>query len=320
MNKIERVRAALAGRPVDRVPASFWTHFEPQAANGKAMARAHIDFYRSTNPDFLKVMNDNPFELVGIERVSTPSDWLRLKPNSRKSRVRQDYLDGLKEILDAIGQECMVIVTMFNPFATANDNMSGTLDFSDAGFQAITNHLREDSRSTCAGLRTIAESLTEFTSDCIELGASGLFLSSNGGERDRFNASQFSEYIAPDDCQILQAAIDAGSEFNLLHVCGSSLRLESYAKYPAHAVNWATQASNPSLKQGRELFSQTLVGGLDQAGAITSGSFDNIAYEVSVAIAEAGRLNFILGAGCALESNVPAANLIAARQAVLHAG
>lgn len=320
MNKIDRVREALAGRPVDRVPASFWTHFEPEAANGKEMARAHIKFYRSTGPDFLKVMNDNPFELVGIERVSSPSDWLRLKPNSRKSRVRQNYLDGLKEILDVVGQECMVIVTMFNPFATANDNMSGTLDFSDAGFEGITNHLREDPRSTCVGLRIIAQSLAEFTQDCIELGASGLFLSANGGERDRFNASQFSEYVAADDCRILQAAIDAGSEFNLLHICGSSLRLESYAKYPAHAVNWATQASNSSLKQGRELFSQTLVGGLDQAGAITSGSFDNIAYEVSVAIAEAGRLNFILGAGCALESHVPAANLIAARQAVLHAG
>jgi uroporphyrinogen decarboxylase len=320
VNKIDRVREALAGRPVDRVPASFWTHFEPEAANGKEMARAHIEFYRSTGPDFLKVMNDNPFELVGIERVSSPSDWLRLKPNSRKSRVRQNYLDGLKEILDVVGQECMVIVTMFNPFATANDNMSGTLDFSDAGFEGITNHLREDPRSTCAGLQIIAQSLAEFTQDCIELGASGLFLSANGGERDRFNASQFSEYIAADDCRILQAAIDAGSEFNLLHVCGSGLRLESYAKYPAHAVNWATQASNPSLKQGRELFSQTLAGGLDQAGAITSGSFDNIAYEVSAAIAEAGRLNFILGAGCALESNVPAANLIAAREAVLHAG
>jgi uroporphyrinogen decarboxylase len=283
------------------------------------MARAHIEFYRTTNPDFLKVMNDNPYELVGIERVSSPSDWLRLKPNSRKSRVRQDYLDGLKEILDAVGQECMVIVTMFNPFATANDNMSGTLDFSDAGFEGITNHLREDARSTCAGLRTIAESLTEFTCDCIELGASGLFLSANGGERDRFNANQFSEYIALDDCRILQAAIEAGSEFNLLHVCGSNLRLESYAEYPSHAVNWATQASNPSFKQGRQLFSQTLVGGLDQGGAITSDSFDKIADEVSAAISEAGRLNFILGAGCALHSPISPENFAVVREALSRA-
>lgn len=31
MNKIERVRAALRGEPVDRIPASFWFHF-PAAA------------------------------------------------------------------------------------------------------------------------------------------------------------------------------------------------------------------------------------------------------------------------------------------------
>ena len=33
MNKVERVRAALAGEKVDRVPASFWFHFTPGQAS-----------------------------------------------------------------------------------------------------------------------------------------------------------------------------------------------------------------------------------------------------------------------------------------------
>jgi hypothetical protein len=32
MNKIERVRAALAGRPVDRAPFTVWYHFGNQHA------------------------------------------------------------------------------------------------------------------------------------------------------------------------------------------------------------------------------------------------------------------------------------------------
>ncbi len=320
MNKIERVRGALAGQWVDRVPASFWCHFGPDEASGSAMARAHLGFYRATDPDYLKVMNDNPFAFPGVGRVSVPRDWLRLKPAPRKAPARAKYLDGLKEILDNIGDECMVIVTMFNAFATANDNMLGYLDYSDLGFERITAHLREDPRSTMTGLSVLAESICEFTADCLELGVSGLFLSANGGERDRFASEHFEEYVAVHDRMILQAALDAGSEFNLLHMCGGGLRMDAYKDYPAHAVNWATQANNPSLADGRNIFSQTLVGGMDQAGALVTGAPEDVESEVRLALAEAGGLNFILGAGCALVGEAPTQNLAFAREALMMAG
>lgn len=314
MNKVERVRAALAGQQVDHVPASFWRHFGPDQANGRGMAEAHIAFYQATDPDYLKVMNDNPLLLSGVERISGPSDWRRLKPTSRHDAVRVEYFDGLRRILDAIGDECMIIVTMFNPFATANDNMLGQLDFSDVGFDRITAHLREDPQSTLAGLGVIAESLCEFTQDCLELGVSGLFLSANGGERSRFTAEQFSEYVSVHDRMILQAALDSGSEFNLLHMCGGDLRMEAYRDYPAHAVNWALQANNPSLADGRRLFSQTLVGGMDQAGTLVSGTPEAIEAEVRAVIEEVGPRRFMLGAGCALEGEAPSGNLLLARK------
>ena len=45
MNKVERVRAALAGAEVDRVPASFWYHFPRPQAQGTASVKAHLDYY-----------------------------------------------------------------------------------------------------------------------------------------------------------------------------------------------------------------------------------------------------------------------------------
>ena len=47
MNKIERVRAALSGGPVDHPPFTVWYHFGLQHAPAERMARAHVDFFEA---------------------------------------------------------------------------------------------------------------------------------------------------------------------------------------------------------------------------------------------------------------------------------
>lgn len=69
MNKIERVRTALTERPVDLFHETFWRRFEPQTENGEAMARVHLELYRTANTDFSKIMNDNPYETVYRARI-----------------------------------------------------------------------------------------------------------------------------------------------------------------------------------------------------------------------------------------------------------
>ena len=54
MNKIERVRLALAGEDVDRPPFGFWYHFGLQHMPGSKHAEAEIDFFRAYDLDFLK--------------------------------------------------------------------------------------------------------------------------------------------------------------------------------------------------------------------------------------------------------------------------
>lgn len=319
MNKIERLRAAVLGARVDRVPVGLWVHFPPGFRNGHAMAQAHLDFYRSTDLDFIKVMNDNPHELVGVDRIETPADWRRVRPAPRTSPAYRKYLDGLKEILDAVGHETLVIVTVFNPFATASDNREGHLDYSDASFSVLTEHLRRDPHSTLPGLAAIGESLAQFSRDCIEAGAAGIFFSANGGEHDRFSDDEFRRCIRPSDLVVLQAACDAGAEFNLLHICGARQRLQSYADYPAHAVNWAPQLSNPGLKEGRRIFDRTVLGGMDHAGALAAGSRMAIEAEVDTVLAEMGSERFILGAGCAVAGEAPVEHFLWAREAAARA-
>ena len=69
MTNKERVIAAIKGEKVDRVPASFSLHFPKEIAKGESGVKAHLDFYRETGVDIMKIMNDP---------VMINSSWIRL--------------------------------------------------------------------------------------------------------------------------------------------------------------------------------------------------------------------------------------------------
>lgn len=302
MTKLERVRAALRGAEVDRVPASFWFHFPPEQAHGDASVRAHLDHYRASGVDFLKVMNEHPYQ-ANVE-IRSPSDWRRVRPAPLSSPFFQEQLDELRRIVDAIGDECLVITTVFGPFA-AGGHASG---------ERVAEHLRADSESVGQGLSAIAESLAGFCLACLETGAAGIYYSAQGGERDRFTEEQFHTCVKPHDLAVLRAIADAG-EFHLLHICGEYIRLGAYADYPAHAVNWAVGKGNPSLAEGKELFARTVVGGMDNRGIIVHGSRDQIQTAVRDIIAGFGTRGLMIGADCTLPTGIPIENVRAAVEA-----
>jgi uroporphyrinogen decarboxylase len=55
MNRRERVRAALQGKPVDRPPISFWRHFFDKETSAAGLAEAMLDFQCTYDWDFMKV-------------------------------------------------------------------------------------------------------------------------------------------------------------------------------------------------------------------------------------------------------------------------
>ena len=250
MNKLERVRTALAGGEVDRVPASFWFHFTPDKARGAASVKAHLDYYRASGVDFLKVMNEHPYQ--ANVAIQSPGDWRRVRPAPLSSSFYQEQLDEIKRIVDALGGECLVITTVFGPFSSGNH----------AGEGRVTEHLKADPHAVSQGLSAIAESLAQFAAACVEAGASGIYYSAQGGEQDRFTEEEFTRYIKPHDLAVLNALGGRG-EFHLLHICGDAIRLPLYADYPCHAVNWAATKRNLSVAQGPR-FVQAHRGGRDE--------------------------------------------------------
>jgi len=55
MNSRDRIRAAIAGKPVDRVPVALWRHFPGDDQRAESLAAAHVTFQKKYQWDLLKV-------------------------------------------------------------------------------------------------------------------------------------------------------------------------------------------------------------------------------------------------------------------------
>jgi uroporphyrinogen decarboxylase len=297
MNKIQRVRAALEGKLPDRVPASFWFHFPKNQAHGKESVKAHLNYYRQANLDFLKIMNEHPYRVE--TPIKNPADWRKIKPAPLSSDFYQAQLDEIKMITDELAGECLTTTTIFNPYASGN-HASGKL---------VTEHLKADPESVNIGLGTIAESLAEFASACLNAGADGIYFSAQGGEAGRFEEQIFLENIKPHDLMVLDAVKDQG-ELNILHICNDNIRLHLYINYPGDIVNWAaTSQNNIPLPAGKKLFNRTILGGMDNRGVIVNGSPEEIQTRVREIIRAFGPENLIIGADCTLPTDIEIDNI-----------
>jgi uroporphyrinogen decarboxylase len=318
MNKIERFRAMLRGEPVDQVPAGFWFHFGPEFHGGEAMARAHLDYYRAADPDVLKVMNDTGYAPIGTLRIREPGDWRQLEPTPLSDPLFQSHLDGLRRIVDAVGDEVMIMTTAFNPY---NQAMAILRAGDPARFPTavearaeLLRQLRSDSEPVLAALGVIAEDLGRFFQACItDAGANGIYYSAQGGEREVMSDDEHAAFFRPYDLRVLEA-INAAAEFIVGHFCGPEIALERFIDYPVHLANWAHQSGNLSLRQGRDLLGLPILGGMDERGPLVTGPRPAIATEVRAVLDEMGTQGFMLGAGCTVPSDIDVTHLAYARE------
>lgn len=318
MDKIARVRAVLHQEAVDRLPVGFWFHFPPAYRGGEAMAQAHLNYYRATDLDILKVMNDTGYAPIGRVIIRRPKDWLTLEPTPLSDPLFQSHLEGLKRIVDAVGREVLIMTTAFNPFHQAVAILQASietqgLEEGDAR-RLFVQHLREDPDPLLRGLQIIAEDSARFFRACVtEAGANGIYYSAQGGERALMTEDEHTRAVKAFDLYVLNA-VHGVAEFTVGHFCGRGLALERFVDYPVNLVNWAYQADNLSLREGRALFGKPILGGMDERGPIVTGPREAIRREIRAAFEALGTRGFMLGAGCTVPSDIPWANLIAAKE------
>jgi uroporphyrinogen decarboxylase len=320
MNKIERLRATLQNQPVDRVPVGFWFHFDPAYAGGEAMANRHLAYYRATDLDVLKVMNDTAYTPLDDLKIVEPEDWYRLEPMPLSDPVFQRHLEGLKRIVDAVGHEVLIMTTAFNPYHRAVHILRGGRSVhhntpADWARTAFWQQARTAPEAIHYGLQVIAQSLAEFYVACIqEAGANGIYFSAQGGESALISDAEHTALLKPYDLYLLQR-VQPIAEFVLGHFCGKGISLHRFTDYPVQIANWAHQSGNLSLGEGKRLLGGVpTLGGLDERGTLVTGPREALRREIAQTLESMGTRGFMLGAGCTLPGDIDLGHIIYARE------
>ncbi len=304
MNKRDTVLSLLEpGRKPETTPAAFFLHFDPAYQRGQAAVDKHLEYFRYTGMDFVKIQYEHPFP--HLPEIRRPEDWARMP--FYKLDFYAEPLRVVEGLVKAAKKEALVVLTLYSPFMFAGQTTS------DA---TITEHIRQNPTAVKRGMQVITDSLMGFVKECVRLGLDGFYTSTQGGEAGRFeDRALFDECVRPYDLALMEEA-NRTCIFNILHVCDFRLPysdLAPYRDYPGHVVSAGLELTGGkiSARQAADLFKRPFMGGMDRLGVLAHGSQAEVRRAAESALQDAPQ-RFILGADCTVPSETAWDNLRAA--------
>jgi len=312
MTKRERIQAAVAGEPVDRVPFSFWYHFlDVEDKAGEEFIASEIDFATKYDIDLLKVMHDIPYDMPeSMPAIREPKDWRRLEPLDPRQGNFGRHLEALKRIRAGLPDDRPMVDTFFHCFAYGQRICTER--------PLAMQHLAEDPEAVAHGMTVIGETLKRFAQACFEEGAlDGIFLAINAISREFMDEATYSRHFRPVDEAVLASAM-RGGWLNVAHLHGLDIFFDLGAALPYNVLNWSDRTTPPSLAEARERVSSCIMGGINEVTA-AQVTPEEIKAQVRDAIEQTGGRKFIVTCGCAVPTPTPEANLFAVKEAVLEA-
>jgi uroporphyrinogen decarboxylase len=281
------------------VPAAFFMHFDAAHHTGQAAIDRHLEFFRQTGMDFVKIQYEQGFP--ACPRINQPGDWVHVP------LVTEEYFDATLRVVaglvKAAANETLVVMTLYSPFMWATHLNGG---------DTFSAHLQENPEAVLKGLEIMTENVLRLVRGCKQAGVDGFYASTQGGEAFRFAGSElFRKYIKPSDLRVWEEM--QGFPFNILHICdyeGGYADLAPFLDYPGHAVNCSLKLGEGSLTPGEvsSQFGRPFMGGLERKGVIANGDAAMIRREVEEVLQQAPE-RFILAADCTVPSETPWENL-----------
>ena len=327
MTKVERVKAALRGEEVDRVPVSFWGHDFLREWSAEGTAAAMLDAFRKYDWDYMKV---NPRATYYAEAwgcryrpsgdamrapetvnyvLKSAADLERIGPLDGTQGAFGEQLQALRLIADGLAGEAPFVQTVFSP-------LSVIARLADSDLAAIRGYMEEAPQALHAALGAVADTLVGYAAASIEAGASGVFFATvDWATYDNATVEQYDEFARPYDLRVLDAVRSA--DFNVLHVCKRRNMLDLVADYPVAAFSWsATDSTNPSILDGLELVSGAVMGGISHEGTLQQPEPAGVIEEFRRGMEQTGGRRWLVAPGCSIPPTTPAGNLRAVRDAV----
>src|SRR5690349_13369522 len=192
----ERVRAAVKGEQVDRVPFCFWHHFKPEGS-GERMAQLTLEFFvQKFNLDIVKIMPD--LQYPAPDQPTTEAEQVQSLPRlDLTTPMFREQLTCIRTLRSQLGEDYPLILTLFSPFTTITRFM---------GKKAAIEQARKNPEAFGQGMATVADNLSELMAAAIEAGASGIFFSCMGATSADFTPQEYAGIVRPYDLRALAGA------------------------------------------------------------------------------------------------------------------
>ena len=323
MTKIERVKAALNGDEVDRIPMSIWLHYPHMDQDPKSLADIQVEMARKYDYDFIKMM---PFGLYSVQDygakvkifgtthqppiidefgIQSIEDWATLKVLPATYGTYGKQLQFAQHLSKQVKDEFPFIQTIFSPMTTAL-KLAGDRIYKD---------MKEDPKLFHQALSVITETTINFVNANIEAGVSGFFFASKNATTDEMTEEDFNEFALPYDMMVMDSYKDK-TYFNVVHFHGDNIMFETLCKYPGNCLSWHDRWVSPSFSEARKITDKCLLGGINEKVVLAKESPDTIQAHIGEAINDAGRSKLMIGPGCVADPLTPEINFYAARVAV----
>lgn len=289
-------------RPNDYVPVFFNIHFKDH--EGWKAVQSHIDWFRQTHVDFVNVKYEY---FPVIQPVKDVKDWKTIKPFDKS--VWDEQLLVVRELKRELGDEALIIPTVFSPLRVLIQTAGSQLSTDREGRRKFVELIRKDPKAIRPALEAVTQSLIYYIREARKAGADGFYISSQGDDLEEFGGGVFADIIKPYDIRLSQVAAEV-APFNILHICetGGTFTPETfndYLDYPGSVVNpplhnWKDKSL--TLKDISRLFGRPVLGGLGQRGALYTGTIEEAKAEVDAILKDAPA-NFIFGADDSLPND-----------------
>ena len=273
----------------DYVPAAFFLHFPDKL--GEKAALEHIEYFRATNMDFVKIQ----YEQVVPKVVTKAADFANVPVYDEDYWAPQVAV--IKQIADSLKEGAFILPTVYSPLSLVRQSV----DFSIRG-EEFKKLLTENPELTEKAFANIEKSIENYISAARKAGADGFYVSSQGGDtKSLAGTTLWNDFVRKYDKKVSEYAYSV-SDLTILHVCdyGSSYKeLDSYADYPSTIINPPIhlEEGEVDLKHIAEVFKRPVFGGLDRLGVVAKGSIEEAKAAVDKVLSNAPD-NFILGADC----------------------
>jgi uroporphyrinogen decarboxylase len=326
MNHWERVRAALRGEPVDRVPICLWRHWPVEDQAAQTLAAAMLRWQAEYDCDLVKhapagsyVVEDWGGRTVYlperderelgvrtiVERAVTTADqWPDLEQLDVTTGHLGDQLAAMRIVAEGLGDSVPILQTVFGPLNIAA-KLAGPRTFDD---------MRHAPDAFKQGLQILAETTARFALESIRAGAHGIIFVAPCDAR-LFSQAEYREFGQPFDRLILDA-VRPEAEIIMILALGHDILFDLVAGYPADAINWPDRNGGPSLREAQARFPGLLLAGIDERRTLVQGPTAAIRAEIRDAMAQTGGRRHMVGPGSTPLISTPSKHFHAAREAV----